>query len=760
MLAQENIAFFLAALAEYGVSPHKRFFMLDLWNGNSRPRVVESLAELARVAVAKKFPIGLKVSTFSLEKMPHPLTPEQTKSLNEQLSKMRVVREGGVGVVGGGAAGSSLLKNREPPGIFKRKLAYLVSQKEFPEFERRWTRIQALMRGRAARTKFQSRVLNQAFRDKVAFELRDTEASYVASLKICIDKYMSPLKTGSWNKKLILPASTLKTLFSDLEIIQNVNAVLKQSIDKSMETWGPASQLGNIFVSVMGFLKIYANYVSTADAQLQEYDTLLKTNKLFAQFVEETRATANGMLDIPGYLIMPIQRVPRYFMLLERLAKHTWKDHRDYADLEKSVQGLQAVATHLNEQKRKFENIRSVITFQSSIIGCPHVALPTRRFVMQCELQDTKKKDDWLCVLFNDSLLIAKVEKKKGASTYKFKEQLIFPDVDMTESGTASGAEASGKEKSPEKSSSLPLVEITSKGVSVLKFSPSPEASNLAQQLSAAKHALKSFNDSKLGSNDDTAALAAAIPELVLVGASEQPITAEELLKQRELEKRQLKMQMAEEMKMLKPSSSSSTTSSSPGPSASPLSSSPSNSLEPPTRSASPSKRASAQIAPALRSTASLLKMKAIVEQQINVLDSQFEHEPKSDEYRQLATNLNEELAELDQTLEEVKTGLSPEAREAVNQEESAVRLKVAEEPKTMRSKKKPRKSFFSFFTSSVSGSGRESPTSSSSDTTDTKTSTPLTSTPPSSAKLAPPSAAGKTTPGTSKLKGSGKHAD
>lgn len=624
-------------MAEYGVSAHKRFFLMDLWNGNSRPRVIESLAELARVAAVKKFAVSMKPSSLPAEQIPFPLSADQVKVLTEQLSKTRT-RETGA-------------QRKDAPGIFKRKLALLTGEKGFPEFERRWTRIQALMRARAARAKFQSRLFNQAVRDKVAFELRDTEASYLASLKVCIDKYLTPLKTGSWNKKLILPAATLKTMFSDIEIIYNVNNMLKQSIDKCMQTWQPASKLGSIFVAIMGFLKVYSNYVSRTDAQLQEYDNLLKGNKLFAQFVDEVRNSsgdpASPYLDIPGYLIMPVQRVPRYFMLLERLLKNTWKDHQDYADLEKSVDGLQAVAIYLNDKKRAFENIRGVLQFQSNVLGCPQIAMPTRSLVQQYDLQDIKKKDDYLIVLFNDALLVAKSEKKKTSVTHKFKEFIAITEGDITA--------IEGGEKG---------YDIQKGGTSILKLAPSPESSQLSSQFYSTKAHYHS------GVSVETHEHAEEMPNLEITIES-APITAEELLRQREQEKKHLKTKMQEELKQLDtpvdPAS---------------------------TRSASPSRIRVNH--PTIRSTQSLLKMKAIVEQEITLIDAHLkEDQSKSEEYKQMAAKLNSELDELDQKLEDVKTNLSPEVKEALNQEESAVRLQVEQEPTKMKSKKKARRSWF-----------------------------------------------------------------
>lgn len=769
MLAQENISFFLAAAADYGVSAHKRFFMLDLWNGNSRPRVVESLAELARVAAAKKFRVPLKVSVLPLEQVPHGISEAQMKELVEQLSRTRV-RETGVA-------------RKDAPGIFKRKLALLVSQREYPDFERRWTRIQALIRGRAARTKFQSRVLNQAFRDRVAYELRDTEKSYVQSLETCIQRYLTPLRTGSYNKKLVLDKATLKDLFSDLEIIYNVNNVLLTMINKAMENWGPHSQMGSLFVYIMNFLKVYTNYVSVADTQLSTYDNLMKTNKLFSKFCEAVRngevdanghekssstssssstanaANANGakpeqenkpLLDIPGYLIMPIQRVPRYFMLLERLQKHTWKDHRDYEDLEKSVAGLQAVAQSLNQKKRDFENIRSVSAFQVSIVGCPAIAIPTRSLVKQYEVIDTKKQETFV-VLFNDSILLAKTEKKKGVVTHKFKAQYKLLTVDVTVQDDQ--------------------IEIFSENASVLKLSLSPESQDFATQLPLAKsqHTEKL---KKLGHMDDGSALPEHLVSELSAQAEVETMTAEELLKQRENEKRQLRSQMAEDMKVLKSLTmgsqelESASSGSDSGTNAHKNASPSSTTLQQPAgrkasaapvapslgrttgtlrlnasgaasvRGPSPGPVGANNASPVLRSTASLMKMKAYVEQQISVLDTQFEEEDKKEEFQELARNLNSELAELDQQLEEVKEHLSPEMREAVNQQESEVRLEVqAQDKKTLRhSKKKGRKSFFSFLSSSSSvnsdSPGKDKKTKSGASTPTSP------STPPSSTKV------------------------
>ncbi len=83
-----------------------------------------------------------------------------------------------------------------------------------------------------------------------------------------------------------------------------------------------------------------------------------------------SRAPECNGLDLQSFLIQPIQRIPRYNLLLEvtyiflillvvfinmqDLRKHTPKDHPDYSDLENSLAKIKGIAGFLNENARYF----------------------------------------------------------------------------------------------------------------------------------------------------------------------------------------------------------------------------------------------------------------------------------------------------------------------------------------------------------------------------------------------------------------------
>ncbi len=52
---------------------------------------------------------------------------------------------------------------------------------------------------------------------------------------------------------------------------------------------------------------------------------------------------------IRSFLILPIQRIPRYNLLLEDLIKHTPEQHVDYGLLVQASEKMKAVANDLNQ---------------------------------------------------------------------------------------------------------------------------------------------------------------------------------------------------------------------------------------------------------------------------------------------------------------------------------------------------------------------------------------------------------------------------
>jgi hypothetical protein len=61
---------------------------------------------------------------------------------------------------------------------------------------------------------------------------------------------------------------------------------------------------------------------------------------------------------------MPIQRIPRYQLLLQDLVNSTRRNHKDYKHLRQALEAIIQIAKYINEQKRTYEEMQKVIKLQ------------------------------------------------------------------------------------------------------------------------------------------------------------------------------------------------------------------------------------------------------------------------------------------------------------------------------------------------------------------------------------------------------------
>eukprot|EP01087_Luapelamoeba_hula_P010953 TRINITY_DN2928_c0_g1_i5.p1 TRINITY_DN2928_c0_g1~~TRINITY_DN2928_c0_g1_i5.p1 ORF type:complete len:1294 (-),score=313.14 TRINITY_DN2928_c0_g1_i5:53-3934(-) len=286
------------------------------------------------------------------------------------------------------------------------------------------TRLQARCRAQQARKVLQAKMRNDAYRENVAREIYKTEKDYVKSLDILVDKILLPIKQLVAGKDKDAMVS-FKTLLADLQIIRGYHRDLLASLEPRITTWTPNQCLGDIFVRVSQFLKVYTQYVSRYNHTLQEITSAKKQFPKVAEFFRElAKDKAIGNEDVNSFLVRPIQRIPRYLLLLKDLVKHTGLTHRDFADLEKASAQISEVAHFVEEKAEEAERIGKLFEIQSRLYGeFETLVNPSRRFVKEGMLKawstDERRIRPRSVFLFNDIVVIAK-QKKAGTLALVF----------------------------------------------------------------------------------------------------------------------------------------------------------------------------------------------------------------------------------------------------------------------------------------------------------------------------------------------------
>ncbi|CAI2186546.1 3730_t:CDS:10 [Funneliformis geosporum] len=231
-------------------------------------------------------------------------------------------------------------------------------------------------------------------RFNIALEILTTERHYVDCLQLVQRLFLSPLNKSLSSANPILTKKSINEIFANLSDLINVNTELLKRLeeriailidDKPIEDsedkfWNPEDGcLGDIFLNMAPFFKMYSIYVKNFNCALSVIDVQLRDNPAFSAFLRTGQCKG---LTLQAYLIMPVQRIPRYKLLLEDLLKKTVETHPDYLNLKKAYQVIENVATFVNETIRQHEMFITMLDIQKSLTGFDEVLLvPGRTFI-------------------------------------------------------------------------------------------------------------------------------------------------------------------------------------------------------------------------------------------------------------------------------------------------------------------------------------------------------------------------------------------
>jgi hypothetical protein len=199
-----------------------------------------------------------------------------------------------------------------------------------------------------------------------ALEIIDTEQKYSTKLQNVVDVFITPLRQLG-----IIDNNEILIQFNCVEVLAKLH---KEFYDLMlMEKEQETLQLGAIFVEFSDNFKLYKNYLLNFDLALQRRDALTNPdspsyNKRFVNFISNAEKDPRlNNADIGSLLIEPVQRVPRYKMLLEQLLKYTPETSHEYDLISQSLQKLSDVAAENNDVIKKREN-REKITKMMQMI--------------------------------------------------------------------------------------------------------------------------------------------------------------------------------------------------------------------------------------------------------------------------------------------------------------------------------------------------------------------------------------------------------
>jgi hypothetical protein len=182
-------------------------------------------------------------------------------------------------------------------------------------------------------------------------EFLQTERSFVEALSVLIDVYREPL---AQTRPPVLSVADLSKIFDAVEKLLQCNARFLRALESRVEPWHDDHCIGDCLLSLIGELDVYLQFVNMYDLALARITDLLASNARFAAFCAAAHAAERSKrLDLRAYMIVPIQRIPRYVMLLADLVRSTSLAHDDASALHEAERRMREFADAMNQRKRE-----------------------------------------------------------------------------------------------------------------------------------------------------------------------------------------------------------------------------------------------------------------------------------------------------------------------------------------------------------------------------------------------------------------------
>ncbi|KAI9586905.1 myosin-M heavy chain [Glossina fuscipes] len=248
------------------------------------------------------------------------------------------------------------------------------------------------------------------FRLQAIQEIVSSEKTYLQQLELLMEYFVKPLK----EEKVIDETSHI-ALFGQIEMIHNLNGEFLQELQSDM------NNVAKAFLRMAPFFKLYSVYAFDYRNALFLLQHLVSKNAGFRRFLEVNESRPEVQRKLNSLMIVPIQRVPRYKLLLEQVLLYTSPADTDFKALRQSVKEIENTVSHINSCVEDQEVTQVLINLQNSLVNrTPNIVQPSRKVIKEGVLQKITRNGEEIkryCVLMSDIFMYCKILKERLPNT-------------------------------------------------------------------------------------------------------------------------------------------------------------------------------------------------------------------------------------------------------------------------------------------------------------------------------------------------------
>ncbi|GAN08572.1 hypothetical protein MAM1_0212d08086 [Mucor ambiguus] len=177
-------------------------------------------------------------------------------------------------------------------------------------------------------------------------ELIETEKSYNQLLVLIQERYMRPMLAASQAKDPLVKSTDIPILFNHLP-------ELVQLSDNLLQSFQSTNNVGQVFRSFESSFVVFLKYAMHYRANIKTIKRAC-SNVLFIKIDQENLSRRDtNRLGMSDYFIAPIQRIPRYCLMIKDLQKYVHPYDTNYPELDLALKILTGLAVAMDYAQNK-----------------------------------------------------------------------------------------------------------------------------------------------------------------------------------------------------------------------------------------------------------------------------------------------------------------------------------------------------------------------------------------------------------------------
>ncbi|XP_053144131.1 FYVE, RhoGEF and PH domain-containing protein 3-like isoform X2 [Hemicordylus capensis] len=268
----------------------------------------------------------------------------------------------------------------------------------------------------------------------IANELLHTEEAYVKRLHLLDQVFCTKLYEAG------IPPEVVTGIFSNISSIYcfHEQFLLPELKTRITEEWNTNPRLGDILQKLAPFLKMYGEYVKNFDRAMDMVNTWMQRSSPFKDVIQNIqKQEICGNLTLQHHMLEPVQRIPRYELLLKDYLKKLPEESPDRKDAEKSLELISTAANHSNAAIRKMEKMHKLLEVYERLGGEEDIVNPANELIKEGHIQKLSAKNgtaqDRYLFLFNSMVLYCVPKLRLIGQKFSVREKIDIAGLQVQE---------------------------------------------------------------------------------------------------------------------------------------------------------------------------------------------------------------------------------------------------------------------------------------------------------------------------------------